>query len=87
MSKTIKKIGLAIVAIALEVALLIAGSYALFTDTITVSHHLQAGKLEATLTRKTLMGNQIDIWPIMKVKRTLILVRRRARMCLIWKMY
>ena len=61
MSKTIKKIGLAIVAIALEVALLIAGSYALFTDTITVSHHLQAGKLEATLTRKTLMGNQIDV--------------------------
>ena len=61
MSKTIKKIGLAIVAIALEVALLIAGSYALFTDTITVSHHLQAGKLEAMLTRKTLMGNQIDV--------------------------
>lgn len=59
MAKVVRRVALAIVALALAVALAIAGSYALFTDTITVSHHLQAGTLKATLTRKTLVGNQI----------------------------
>lgn len=60
MLKAVRKVALAIAAIALEVAVLAAGTYALFTDTVTVSHHLQAGRLEATLTRKTLVGNTID---------------------------
>ena len=60
MTKVVKKVAFAIVAIVLAIMVVIAGSYALFTDTVTVSHHLQAGKLEATLTRKTLTGNQID---------------------------
>lgn len=60
MAKVFRTVALAIVAIALAVSLVVAGSYALFTDTVTVSHHLQAGKLEATLTRKTITGNQID---------------------------
>ena len=60
MAKIVRRVALATAAIVLAALVLIAGSYALFTDTITVSHHLQAGKLEATLTRKTLVGNQID---------------------------
>ena len=60
MTKVVKKVAFAIVAIVLAIMVVIAGSYALFTDTVTVSHHLQAGTLEATLTRKTLVGNQID---------------------------
>lgn len=60
MTKVAKRIAFAVVAIVLAIMVVIAGSYALFTDTVTVSHHLQAGKLEATLTRKTLVGNQID---------------------------
>ncbi len=38
-------------AIAVSVSLLVAGSYALFTDEITVKNHLRAGKLEAKLER------------------------------------
>ena len=60
MAKVFRTVALAIAAIALAAVVAIAGSYALFTDTVTVSHHLQAGKLEATLTRKTLVGNTID---------------------------
>ena len=60
MEKVVRRVALALAAIVLAVLVAIVGSYALFTDTITVSNHLQAGKLEATLTRKTLVGNQID---------------------------
>ena len=60
MAKIVRRVALATAAIVLAALVLIVGSYALFTDTITVSHHLQAGKLEATLTRKTLVGNTID---------------------------
>ena len=60
MAKVFRTVALALAAIALAAAVAVAGSYALFTDTVTVSHHLQAGKLEATLTRKSLVGNQID---------------------------
>ncbi|MBO5241022.1 MAG: hypothetical protein J6B56_06370 [Clostridia bacterium] len=60
MAKVFRTVALALAAIALAAAVAVAGSYALFTDTVTVSHHLQAGKLEAKLTRKTLLGNQID---------------------------
>ncbi len=60
MAKVFRTVALAVAAIALAAAVAVVGSYALFTDTVTVSHHLQAGKLEATLTRKTLVGNQID---------------------------
>lgn len=60
MAKILRRAALAFATIVLAALVAVAGSYALFTDTITVSHHLQAGKLEATLTRKTLVGNQID---------------------------
>ncbi len=60
MAKIVRRVALATAAIVLAALVLIVGSYALFTDTVTVSHHLQAGKLEATLTRKTLIGNAID---------------------------
>ena len=60
MAKIVRRVALATAAIVLAALVLIVGSYALFTDSVTVSHHLQAGKLEATLTRKTLVGNTID---------------------------
>lgn len=60
MAKIVRRVALATAAIVLAALVLIVGSYALFTDTITVSNHLQAGTLEATLTRKTLVGNVID---------------------------
>ena len=60
MAKLVKTLFTSIAAIALSAMLFVAGTYALFTDTITVTNHLQAGTLEATLTRVTLTGNVID---------------------------
>ena len=60
MAKLVKTLFTSIAAIALAAMLFVAGTYALFTDTITVTNHLQAGTLEATLTRVTLTGNVID---------------------------
>lgn len=51
---------LSIAAIALATALVVTGTYALFTDSVTISNHLEAGTLEVSLTRKTLTGNMID---------------------------
>ncbi len=60
MEKVVRRVALAVAVIVLALLVLIGGSFALFTDKATVSHHLQAGELEATLTRKTLVGNQLD---------------------------
>lgn len=51
MQKAIRTIAISLAAIALCVALIVAGSYALFTDTVTVNNHLQAGTLDVTLKR------------------------------------
>ncbi len=59
MAKLFRRLALAIATIALAACAAVAGSYALFTDTVTVSHHLQAGTLQAVLTRKTLVGNTL----------------------------
>lgn len=61
MAKVVKTMFVAIAAIALSAMLFVAGSFALFTDTVTVKNHLQAGTLQATLTRTSLTGNTIDV--------------------------
>lgn len=61
MAKVVKTMFVAIAAIALAAMLFVAGSFALFTDTVTVKNHLQAGTLQATLTRTSLTGNTIDV--------------------------
>ena len=60
MAKAVKTIFVAMAAIALAVMLFTAGTFALFTDTVTVKNHLQAGTLQATLTRTSITGNTID---------------------------
>ena len=58
--RTVKTILIAIAAIALCFALIVAGSYALFTDSTPVKNHLQAGRMEMTLKRTNLVGKKIN---------------------------
>ena len=52
MTKGIKSIAFALIALLLSMTLLIAGTYALFSDSATMKTHLQAGTLDAQLLRK-----------------------------------
>lgn len=58
--KAVKTILIAVAAIALCIALIVAGSYALFTDSTPVKNHLQAGRMEMTLKRTNLVGKKLD---------------------------
>ena len=58
--KSVKTVLIAIAAIALCIALIVAGSYALFTDSTPVKNHLQAGRMEMTLKRTNLVGKKIN---------------------------
>ena len=51
MKRKIKMLFTMLLTVCLAAALLVTGTYALFTDTATVGTHLQAGKLEVTLIR------------------------------------
>lgn len=46
--------------IALSLVLIIMSTYALFTDTISITHHLQAGTLDISLKRTNLEYNVLD---------------------------
>lgn len=48
------------IALLLCVTLMAAGSYALFSDTVTGSAHLQAGTLDITMKRTSLVTNTLD---------------------------
>ena len=58
--KAVRTVLIAIAAIALCIALIVAGSYALFTDSTPVKNHLQAGRMEMTLKRTNLVGSKIN---------------------------
>ena len=60
MTKRIKSITLALVALLLSMMLLVAGTYALFTDSATMKTHLQAGTLNAQLLRKGYTNYTLD---------------------------
>ena len=59
-SKTMRTIFLSMVAIVLCALLLVTGSFALFTDTVSVKNHLQAGTMKATLKRVQLDVTKLD---------------------------
>ena len=58
--RVVKTVLIAIAAIALCIALIVAGSYALFTDSTPVKNHLQAGRMEMTLKRTNLTGKKLN---------------------------
>jgi predicted ribosomally synthesized peptide with SipW-like signal peptide len=60
MTKRIKSITFALIALLLSMMLLIAGTYALFSDSATMKTHLQAGTLDAQLLRKGYTTQTLD---------------------------
>ncbi|MBE5748305.1 MAG: hypothetical protein E7344_01600 [Clostridiales bacterium] len=60
MAKRMKVIVLACVSLVMCLALIATGTYALFTDQVSVSNHLQAGTLKITLTRTDLQYVALD---------------------------
>ncbi len=59
MSKRIRAVMLSMVTVCLCLALVIGGTYALFSDQVTVQNHLQAGKLEVGLFRVGYTANEL----------------------------
>lgn len=59
-SRRMGALTLACIAVALCISLMAVGTYALFSETITVSGHLQSGKLDATLSRVKLVKNDLN---------------------------
>ncbi|MBQ5802517.1 MAG: hypothetical protein IIW27_05745 [Clostridia bacterium] len=62
MSSKVKRMSaltIACIAVALCVSLMAVGTYALFSETVTVSGHLQSGKLDASLSRVKLVKNEL----------------------------
>ena len=51
---------LSVLALALSLALFATGTYALFTDEVKLTNHLQAGTLDLTLTRTSLISKSLD---------------------------
>ena len=51
---------MAVTLLVLSLALLASGTYALFSDQVKMSHHLQAGKLNITLVRTKLTKTELD---------------------------
>ncbi len=60
MTKGLKSIAFAMIGLLLSVTLLIAGTYALFSDSATMKTHLQAGTLDAQLLRKGYTTQSLD---------------------------
>lgn len=60
MARRMKTLLLSCMSIVLCIMVLVAGSFALFTDTARVSNHLQAGKLDVTLQRVALTTTKLD---------------------------
>lgn len=59
-STRVKAIIIALMSILICVSLIVTGTFALFTDSVKVSNHLQAGKLDATLTRTHLVYTLLE---------------------------
>lgn len=60
MSKTMRTMVLTLVSIMCCIAVIAVGTYALFTDEVTVKNQLQAGTLKVTLERTELVWNKLD---------------------------
>ena len=60
MARRMKTLLLSCLSIVLCIMVLVAGSFALFTDTAYVNNHLQAGKLDVTLKRIALTTTKLD---------------------------
>lgn len=60
MTKKKRSVLLSVMTLALCLALIASGMYALFSDEVRLTNHLQAGKLDITLTRKSLTTKSID---------------------------
>lgn len=59
-SKAIRVVSLSIASIVLCLLLVVTGSYALFTDEVSIKNHLRAGTLEATLHRTSLTTTKLN---------------------------
>lgn len=60
MARRMKTLLLSCMSIVLCIMVLVAGSFALFTDTARVQNHLQAGRLDVTLKRIALTTTKLD---------------------------
>lgn len=60
MAKIVRRVFVSLAAIALCIALIVAGSYALYTDGVTIRNHLVAGSMQITLVRTNLISTQLD---------------------------
>lgn len=60
MAKVWRTAFLSLAVIVLAAAMIVAGTYALYTDNVTVKNHLQAGTLEAKLYRTQLTCQKLD---------------------------
>lgn len=60
MTKKHRSMLLAVITLVLCLALVAGGTYALFTDEVTMTHHLQAGTLDITLVRTNLTKTELD---------------------------
>jgi len=60
MTKKNRSVLLAVMTLVLCLALVAGGTYALFSDQITMEHHLEAGKLDITLVRTNLTKTELD---------------------------
>ena len=58
--KKINALLLSAVTILMSVTLMVVGSFALFTDTVTIQNSLQAGKLEVTLIRASVVTTKLN---------------------------
>ncbi len=60
MKKVAQKLTLALLTITVCIALLVGGTFALFSQDITVTNHLVAGNIKASLTRERLEKDYLD---------------------------
>lgn len=60
MTKKKRSVLLSVMTLALCLALIASGTYALFSDEVRLTNHLQAGKLDITLTRNSLTTKSVD---------------------------
>lgn len=60
MAKIVRTVFVSLAAIALCIALIVAGSYALYTDGVTVKNHLVAGSMQVKLERTNLISTKLD---------------------------
>ena len=59
MTKSKRSVLLAVMVIVLCLSLIAGGTYALFSDSVKFSNHLEAGKMDLTLTRTTLTRTEL----------------------------